>query len=194
MRQYMGWGWRMIRIWQGGGNYVCQGLGWSQGSRREPNSLGKKGLGESDLPSKALQKERSLHRSLPYSAPQCYQNWLLLPLEPVQARGLWWELSLLGYGQVRGQWGDILFRWACLFLNLFARISFSHAGGQERKAFLCRPFPPAQYGASILRPTFSSRWGRWLLGEGTSQPMCLPLLLGLESPNHIPSLLPNSQK
>lgn len=129
-----------------------------------------------------------MHSSLPHSAPQYSQNRLLLPLEPVRARGLWWEPGLLGYGQVRGQWGDILFRWACLFLNLFTRISFSLAVGQERKAFLRRPFPPsppAQYGASVLRPTFSSRWGRRLLGEGTSQPMCLPLLLGVGGPQII---------
>lgn len=93
--------------------------------------LRKEGTGRVRSFLKGLREVKGLAGQSPFVL-QDSQSWLLLPLDPVQATGSWWEPGLPGHGQVRGQWADILLRWACLFLSLFTRISFSRAGaGKE---------------------------------------------------------------
>lgn len=77
-----------------------------------------------------------------YSAPPHPQNSLLLPPElcwSESCAGSQVCLAMVKLG-VEG-WGDILFKWTCLFLYLFSRTSFSPAGGQAREVFFPKPFP-----------------------------------------------------
>ena len=76
-----------------------------------------------------------------YSAPQHPQNRLLLPLElcwSEDCAGSQVCLAMVKLG-VEG-WGDILFKWTCLFLYLFSRTSFSPARGQAGEVFFPKLF------------------------------------------------------
>lgn len=129
---------------------VFQALGKSQGSQL----LRREEAGSQSLPHRPWRRKgagRAVHLTL---LPQHPQNRLLLPME------LCWACLMVKL--VAGEWGDILFKWACLSLNLFSRTSFSRAGGQFGEAFLPKRFSPSPAAQPLLRVREGITWRRHL--------------------------------
>lgn len=79
---------------------------------------------------------------LPHYSPQHPQNSLLLLLELCWSESCAGSQVCLAMVKLGAEgWGDILFKWTCLFLYLFSRTSFSPAGGQAGEVFFPKPFP-----------------------------------------------------